>query len=86
MKILGEDFGDRNSPAYSSAWVEQVLAELEAHLPRMHRQCSAPEFWQWVRGETESVQRFLPTEEQKHRIKQRIDDLVREQIRGLKNR
>jgi len=85
MKILGNDFGDRSSPAYSTAWVEQVLTELEAHLPRMHRECNALEFWQWLRGETDSVQRCLATEEQKHQVKLRVDELVREQIRALKN-
>lgn len=80
MEILGRDFSDRSSPAYSTAWVEQVLEELEAHLPRMHRECSAREFWQWLSGEADSAQRCLPTDERKHEVKRRIEDLVREEL------
>ncbi|MET0580369.1 MAG: hypothetical protein ABWZ08_00165 [Pseudoxanthomonas sp.] len=83
MKILESDFSERNSSAYSTAWGEKLLLELEAHLPRMHRECDAIEFWQWLRGETDSVQRCLPTEEQKDDIKRRIDALVRGQIGAL---
>lgn len=81
MKILDHDFSDRSSSAYSNAWVEQVLAELEAHLPRMRRECNAREFWQWLSGEADSAQRCLPTEARKHEVKLRIEGLVREQFR-----
>ena len=81
MEILGRDFSERSSSAYSTAWVEQVLEELEAHLPRMRRECSAREFWQWLSGEADSAQRCLPTEQRKHEVKLRIADLVREQFR-----
>jgi hypothetical protein len=82
MEILGRDFSDRSSPAYSTAWVEQVLEELEAHLPRMRRECSAREFWQWVSGEADSAQRCLPTDERKHEVKLRVADLVRKQLQA----
>jgi hypothetical protein len=81
MEILGRDFSDRSSPAYSTAWVEQVLEELEAHLPRMRKECSAREFWQWLSGEADSAQRCLPTE-RKHEVKLRIADLVRKQLQA----
>ena len=80
MKILDRDFSDRSSSAYSNAWVEQVLTELEEHLPRMRRECSSPEFWQWLSGEADSAQRCLPTEERKHEVKLRIEGLVRKQF------
>ena len=54
---------------------------MEAHLPRMRRECSAREFWQWLSGEADSAQRCLPTEQRKHEVKLRIADLVREQFR-----
>ena len=82
MEILGRDFSDRSSSAYSNAWVEQVLEELEAHLPRMRRECSAREFWQWVSVESDSAQRCLPTDERKHEVKRRIADLVRKQLQA----
>lgn len=84
MRILDSDFSDRSSSAYSAAWVEKVLAELEAHMPRMHRECSAREFWQWLRGETESIQRCIPTEDRKREARLKIDALVRKQISALK--
>ena len=82
MKILGRDFSDRSSPAYSTAWVEQVLTELETHLPRMRRECNGREFWQWLSGEADSVQRCLPTEKRRHEVKLRIEGLVKEQFRA----
>ncbi|MDR6840999.1 hypothetical protein J2W94_001263 [Pseudoxanthomonas sacheonensis] len=82
MKILGRDFSDRNSPAYSTAWVEQVLTELETHLPRMRRECSGREFRQWLSGEADSVQRGLPTEKRRHEVRLRIEGLVKEQVRA----
>lgn len=82
MKILGRDFSDRSSPAYSTAWVEQVLKELETHLPRMRRECNGREFRQWLSGEADSVQRCLPTEKRRHEVKLRIERLVREQVRA----
>ena len=82
MKILDHDFSDRSSSAYSNAWVEQVLAELEEHLPRMRRECSAREFWQWLSGEADSAQRCLPTEARRNEVKLRIEGLVREQFRA----
>lgn len=81
MEILGRDFSERSSPAYSTAWAEQVMEELEAHLPRMRRECSALEFWQWLNGEADSAQRCLPTDERKREVKLRIADLVKEQLR-----
>ena len=80
MEILGRDFSERSSSAYSTAWAEQVLEELEAHLPRMRRECSAREFWQWLSGEADSAQRCMPTDERKREVKLRIADLVREQF------
>ena len=81
MKILDHDFSDRSSSAYSNAWVEQILVELEAHMPRMRRECNAREFWQWLSGEADSAQRCLPTEERRQELKLRIEGLVRKQLR-----
>jgi hypothetical protein len=80
MEILGRDFSDRNSSAHSAAWVEQLLAELEAHLPRMRRECSGREFRQWINGEADSAQRCLPTAARRHEVRLRIEGLVREQV------
>ena len=80
MEILGRDFSDRNSSAYSADWVEQMLAELEAHLPRMRRECSGREFRQWLSGEADSAQRCLPSDERRHEVRLRIEGLVREQF------
>lgn len=85
MKILGSDFSDRSTSAYSAAWVEKWLIELEAHMPRMHRECSAIEFWQWVKGETDSVQRCLCAEDDKQALRLKIDAIVKSQIRGLRH-
>lgn len=87
MEILGRDFSDRNSSAYSAVWVEQLLAELELHLPRMRRECSEREFRQWLSGEADSAQRCLPTAARRNEVRLRIEGLVREQSRaGNRNR
>ena len=41
MKLLGNDYSDRVTPDYTRAWAEQMLCELEAHLPRMRRTSQA---------------------------------------------
>ena len=82
MEILGRDFSERSSSDYSAAWVEQQLTELEKHLPRMRKECSGREFWQWFSGEADSVQRCLPTEAHRHEVKLRIESLVKEQFRA----
>lgn len=60
------------------------MTELEAHLPRMRRECSKHEFWQWLSGEADSVQRCLPTEKRRHEVKLRIERLMGEQVRARK--
>ncbi len=76
MKLLGNDYSDRVTPDYTRAWAEQMLCELEAHLPRMRRTSQARDFWKWFRGEVASLDRHLPPEE-RAAARCRIDCLLR---------
>lgn len=60
-----------------SSNLEEMINELEGHVPRMFRECSDEAgFWMWFSGEADSMRRVARNTDERHYVCDRMNRML----------
>lgn len=79
MRVFDENFFNRAPGQDNRLWLDGMLREIGAHLPRMLREHDRRhEFWDWFCGETDSALRTTTAGSDRLYFRQQVNRLLEE--------